>query len=122
MEICIDTCLMNIGHIWRILILFSFPNYSRRLVRQQYQLSSPPLKSPNQKRRTFLKLSVSSSELVAGVNWKREKEELEEYPPIPCIDEEMNTIIDKWMADGVLKPFKPNWEPTLEDKKKPFFC
>jgi len=43
------------------------------------------------------------------------KKRPEEYPPIPCTDEEMNAVIDKWMADGMLKPFKPSREPTLED-------
>ena len=52
---------------------------------------------------------------MVGVKRKREEEELEEYPPIPCTDEEMNAVIDKWMVDGVLKPFKPSLEPTPED-------
>ena len=26
------------------------------------------------------------------------------------------------MVDGVLKPFKPSREPTLEDMRKPFYC
>ena len=34
----------------------------------------------------------------------------------------MNIVIDKWMADGVLKPFKPSQEPTPEDMQKPFHC
>ncbi|KAL0001026.1 hypothetical protein SO802_014807 [Lithocarpus litseifolius] len=34
----------------------------------------------------------------------------------------MNAVIDKWMADGVLGPFKPIREPTPEDMRKPFYC
>ncbi|XP_075645321.1 uncharacterized protein LOC142616329 [Castanea sativa] len=34
----------------------------------------------------------------------------------------MNAVIDKWMADGVLRPFKPIREPTQEDMRKPFYC
>ena len=45
---------------------------------------------------------------MVGVKQKREEEEPEEYLPIPCTDEEMNVVIDKWMSDGVLKPFKPS--------------
>ena len=40
---------------------------------------------------------------MVGEKWKREEEE--DYPPIPCTDEEMNVVIDKWMADGVLRAF-----------------
>ena len=53
-------------------------------------------------------LTVSSNELIVGVKRKREEEEPEDYLPIPCTDEEMNVVIDKWMADRVLKPFKPS--------------
>ena len=50
-----------------------------------------------------------------------EKRKREEYPPIPCIDKEMNAIINKWMAEGVLRPFKPIQEPTSEDIRKRFY-
>ncbi|KAK9997906.1 hypothetical protein SO802_017509 [Lithocarpus litseifolius] len=36
--------------------------------------------------------------------------------------ENPQSVIDKWMADRVLRPFKLNREPTSEDKKKPFYC
>nr|POF24115.1 hypothetical protein CFP56_58966 [Quercus suber] len=50
-------------------------------------------------------LTVSTNEPMVGE--KRKRGEEEEYPPIPCTDEEMNAVIDKWMVDGVLRPFKP---------------
>jgi len=34
----------------------------------------------------------------------------------------MNAIIDKWVAEGVLKLFKSSRKPTLEDKQKPLYC
>ena len=34
----------------------------------------------------------------------------------------MNVVIDKWMVDGVLTPFKPNRERTPEDMQKPLYC
>ena len=34
----------------------------------------------------------------------------------------MNAVIDKWMVDGVLTPFKHNREPTPEDMQKPLYC
>ena len=79
-------------------------------------------KSKSEKKSVPQALSVSSNEPMVEAKQKREEEELEEYPPIPCTDEEMNVVIDKWMVDGVLKPFKPSLEPTLEDTRKPFYC
>ena len=32
----------------------------------------------------------------------------------------MNVVIDKWVADGVLKPFKPIREPTPKICENPF--
>ena len=34
----------------------------------------------------------------------------------------MIAVIDKWMVDGVLRPFKPIREPTQEDMQKPLYC
>ena len=55
-------------------------------------------------------LAVSTNEPIVREKWKREEEE--KYPPVPCTNEEMNAVIDKWMVDGVLRPFKPIREPT----------
>ena len=79
-------------------------------------------KSKLEKKRFPQALTDSSNEPMVGPKWKWEEEEPKEYPPIPCTDEEMNIVIDKWMADGVLKPFKPSQEPNSEDMRKPFHC
>ena len=34
----------------------------------------------------------------------------------------MNAIIDKWVVDGMLRPFKPIREPTQEDMRRPLYC
>ena len=31
-------------------------------------------------------------------------------------------MVEKWVADGVLKVIKPSREPTKEDKKSPYYC
>ena len=62
-------------------------------------------RSKSKKKNAHQALAVSTNEPIVGE--KRKREEEEEYPPIPCIDEEMNVVIDKWMVDGVLRPFKP---------------
>nr|POF16187.1 hypothetical protein CFP56_24214 [Quercus suber] len=54
---------------------------------------------------------------------KREKgRAVEEYPPIPCTAEELSVILDRWIADGVVKLYKIDREPTEEDKKHSRFC
>ena len=68
-------------------------------------------------------LVVSSRELAAGVKRKRDDgAEQQELPPIPCTDEEIKMIVDKWVVDGVLRIIKPNREPTKEDKQNPHYC
>jgi len=72
-----------------------------------------PEKPKSKKKNAPQALAVSTNELIVGEKRKREKEE--EYPPIPCTDEEMNAIINKWVTNGVLRPFKPIREPTPKD-------
>ena len=62
-------------------------------------------RSKSKKKNAYQALAVSTNEPIVGE--KRKREEEEKYPPIPCIDEEMNVVIYKWMVDGVLRPFKP---------------
>jgi len=62
-------------------------------------------KSKPEKKSAPQALTVSTNEPMVGEKWKREEEE--EYPLIPCTEEEMNAVIDKWVADRVLRPFKP---------------
>ena len=70
-------------------------------------------KSKPKKKSAPQALTVSTNEPMVGE--KRKREEEEEYLPIPCTDEEMNAVIDKWVANGVLRPFKPIREATPED-------
>ena len=54
-------------------------------------------------------LAVSDGEAAVGVKRKRDNGvEQQELPPIPCTDEEVKVIVDKWVADGVLRTIKPN--------------
>ena len=62
-------------------------------------------RSKSEKKNAPQALVVSTHEPM--VEEKRKREEEEEYPPISCTEEKMNAVIDKWMVDGVLKPFKP---------------
>uniref|UniRef100_A0A2N9H763 Integrase catalytic domain-containing protein n=1 Tax=Fagus sylvatica TaxID=28930 RepID=A0A2N9H763_FAGSY len=52
---------------------------------------------------------------------KRQEDKLrEELPPIPCTEQEMHAILDKWTADGLIRPAKR--PPTEEQKKHERYC
>ena len=54
---------------------------------------------------------------------KREKgKAVKEYPPISCTSEKLSVILDRWIANGVIKLYKIDREPTEEDKKHSRFC
>jgi hypothetical protein len=63
---------------------------------------------------------------VSTVNNKRKKSSersFEEPPPsVPCTLEEMMAILNKWVADGVVKLPEVSKKVTEEDKKNPKFC
>ena len=48
--------------------------------------------------------------------------EFQNYPPVPCTDEEFYTILDQWIADGIVKPLEARPDLTDEDKKNPQYC
>ena len=51
-------------------------------------------------------------------NWEVFKEPL----LIPCTVEELNHVLDKWIGDGVVRPFTMSRPPTEEERKNPLFC
>jgi hypothetical protein len=52
---------------------------------------------------------------------KRQEDKLrEELSPIPCTEQEMHAILDKWIADGLIRPAKR--PPTEEQKKHERYC
>uniref|UniRef100_A0A2N9FIW5 Reverse transcriptase domain-containing protein n=1 Tax=Fagus sylvatica TaxID=28930 RepID=A0A2N9FIW5_FAGSY len=63
---------------------------------------------------------------VSTVNNKRKKSTerpFEEPPsPVPCTLEEMIAILNKWVADGIIKLPEAPKKATEEDKKNPKFC
>ena len=63
-------------------------------------------------------LVVSSGELAARVKHKRDEgAKQQELPSIPFTDEEIKVIVDKWVANRVLRVIKRSREPTKEDKQ-----
>ena len=71
------------------------------------------------------KKSQSQVLTVFTVNNKRKKSTerpFEEPPsPVPCTLEEMIAILNKWVADGIIKLPKAPKKATEEDKKNPKF-
>ena len=63
--------------------------------------------------------------MVSTANNKRKKstEKLFEEPPplVPCTTEEMIAILDKWVADGIVKLLEAQKKATKEHKKNPKF-
>ena len=53
---------------------------------------------------------------------KPEGKMVEEPPVIPCTTEELNHVLDKWIGDGIVRPFIVSRPPTEEERKNPLFC
>ena len=63
--------------------------------------------------------------MTASVGEKRKRPEgkiSEELPVIPCTVEELNHVLDKWIGDGIVKPFTVSRLPIEKDRKNSLFC
>ena len=63
--------------------------------------------------------------MTASVGEKRKRPEgkvAKELPVIPCTVEELNHVLDKWIGDGIDRPFIVSKPPTEEARKNPLFC
>ena len=66
-----------------------------------------------------------SQAMTALVGEKRKRPDgkvFEEPPVIPCTAEELNHVLDKWIGDGVVRPFTVSRPPTEEERKNLLFC
>ena len=63
---------------------------------------------------------------MSTVNNKRKKSAKRPFeeppPPVPCTLEEMIAILNRWVADGIVKLLEAPKKATEEDKKNPKFC
>ena len=65
----------------------------------------------------------ASQAMTASVGEKRKRpdEKVFEKPPaIPCTAEELNHVLDKWIGDGVVRPFTVSRPPMEEERKNPY--
>ena len=63
--------------------------------------------------------------MISSVGDKRKRPDgkvFEELPAISCTVEELNHVLDKWIGDGVVRPFTVSRSPTEEERKNPLFC
>ena len=70
------------------------------------------------------KVPVSQA-MTASVGEKRKRPKgkgIEESLVILCTTEELNHVLDKWIRDGIVRPFTVAKPPTKEERKNPLFC
>ena len=63
--------------------------------------------------------------MTVSVGEKRKRPErkmVEEPPVIPCTVEELNHVLDKWIGDGIVRPFTVSRPLTKEERKNLLFC
>ena len=66
-----------------------------------------------------------SQTMTTLVGEKRERPEgkvTEEPPAILFTAKELNHVLDKWIGDGVVRPFTVSRPPTKKERKNPLFC
>ena len=62
--------------------------------------------------------------MTASVGEKRKRPDgkvFEEPLVIPCTAEELNHVLNKWIGDGIVRPFTMSRPPTEEERKNPLF-
>ena len=73
--------------------------------------------------RTKRMLVPQTMTTLVGENRKRPEGKFAEEPPVkPCTAKELNHVLDKWIGDGIFKPFIVSRRPTKEERKNPLFC
>ena len=123
-EICIDNMFLEYRAHLENLDIHQFAQLLQKARKTTLSVKPSVIDKPKaEKRNPPQALAVSNGESAARVKRKRvDGAEQQELPPIPCTDEEIKVIVDKWVVDGVLRIIKPNWEPKKEDKQNPHYC
>uniref|UniRef100_A0A2N9ID84 Integrase catalytic domain-containing protein n=1 Tax=Fagus sylvatica TaxID=28930 RepID=A0A2N9ID84_FAGSY len=119
--------LLRYIHRFRDISLDCYANYEEgelvgllQKARKTALSVKPHTEKPREKKNPPQVLTVST------VNNKRKKSNERSFdeapPPVPCTLEEMKAILDKWVADGIIKLPEAQKKATEEDKKNPKFC
>ena len=111
----VETCISNMLFYYRLnlknLCIAQFANLLQRTRRKTQTIRTK-------------RMPVSQA-LIASVGEKRKRPDrkvFEEPPVVPYTVEELNHVLDKWIGDGVVRPFTMSRPPTEEERKNPLFC
>jgi hypothetical protein len=118
-EVCIDNMLPEFQAHLENLDISRFAQLLQK-ARKTALSVKPHTEKPKEKKSQPQVLTMST------INNKRKKSSersFDEPPPsIPCTLEEMMAILNKWVADGIIKLPEAQKKATEEDKKNPKFC
>jgi hypothetical protein len=116
--VCIDNMLPEFRAHLENLDILRFAQLLQK-ARKTTLSVKPHTEKPKEKKSQPQVLTVST------VNNKRKKSNERSFeeppPPVPCTLEEMMAILNKWVADGVVKLPKVSKKVIKEDKKNPKF-
>ena len=119
MGVCIDNVLPEFRAHLENLDISRFAQLFQK-ARKTALSVKPHTEKPKEKKSQPQVLMVST---VSNKRKKLSERSFEEPPPpVPCTLEEMMAILNKWVADGVVKLPKVSKKVTKEDKKNPKFC
>ena len=111
----VETCISNMLFDYRL-------NFENLCITQFADLLQRTRRT-TQTMRT--KRTPASQTMTTSVGEKRKRSDgkvFEEPSTILCTAEELNHILDKWIEDGVVRPFTTSRPPTEEERKNPLFC
>jgi hypothetical protein len=118
-EVCIDNMLPEFRAHLENLDISRFGQLLQK-ARKTALSVKPHVEKPKEKKTQPQVLTVST------VNNKRKKPNEKSFeeppPPVPCTLQEIMAILDKWIADGIIKLPEVSKKATEEDKKNPKFC
>ena len=110
-----ETCISN--------MLFDYRLNLKNLCITQFADLLQRTRRTTQTMRTKRVLVPQAMTALVGEKRKRlEGKVFEEPPVIPCTVEELNHVLDKWIGDGIIRPFTMSRPPTEEERKNPMFC
>ena len=103
-EICIDNMFPEYRAHLKNLNIHQFVQLLQKAWKTALSVKPYVTDKPRAKKRNPSQaLTVSGGESAAGVKCKRDDgAEQQELPFIPCTDEKIRVIVDKWVVDGVL--------------------
>ena len=111
----VETCISNMLFDYRL-------NFENLCITQFADLLQRTRRTAQTMR---TKRMPASQTITTSVGEKRKRSDgkvFEEPSAIPYTVEELNYILDKWIGDGMVRPFTVSRPPTEEERKNPLLC